>query len=125
MKRRVLVVVPDLFFATRIDTTAKLLGVETQAVDVSRAAAACRERAPDLVILDLHGPGEPLVLARALKADVATGAIPIVGFYSHVDAALRQAALEAGIDHVMPRSAFTAKLAAILGGSESARADDP
>ena len=126
MKRRVLVVVSDLFFATRIDTTAKLLDVEARAVDVARAAAACRESAPDLVILDLHGPGDPLALARTLKADATTKAIQVVGFYSHVDGAMRQAALEAGIDRVMPRSAFTAKLAEILGGSApAARGDDP
>ena len=73
--------------------------------------AACG--APALVILDLTGPGA-LDDARALKHDPATRAVPIVGFYSHVDHALREAALAAGLDHVLPRSAFVARLPELL-----------
>ncbi|HEY2955603.1 MAG TPA: hypothetical protein VGK89_10195 [Candidatus Eisenbacteria bacterium] len=114
--RRAIVVVPDLFFSTRIGAAAKALGVEVDEVDAARALDACRARPPDLVILDLHAPGDPLALARALGADHATRAVPIVGFYSHVDEALRKAAVEAGVDHVLPRSAFTVRLPALLAG---------
>lgn len=108
--------VDDLFFAARISATADALGVRVEAITSEGAEDQCRALEPDLVILDLHGPGEPLVLARALKANANTRAIPIVGFYSHVDQALRNAALEAGVDRVLPRSAFTAQLAGIIGG---------
>jgi NADH:ubiquinone oxidoreductase subunit 6 (subunit J) len=40
-----------------------------------------------------------------------------VGFYPHVDRALREAALAAGVDQVLPRSAFTVRLAALLAGA--------
>lgn len=112
-----LVVVPDLFFLARILETARSLGVVAEESPAEHALERCRASAPDLVILDLHGPGDPLGLARALESDVATRNIPLVGFYSHVDQALREAALVAGVDRVMPRSAFTMKLAEILAGA--------
>jgi CheY-like chemotaxis protein len=107
-------VVEDLFFATRIAATAQALGIAIERADLRSAAEHCRSASPDLVILDLQYPGDPLALARELKSDPATRDIPIVGFYPHVDQPLRRAALAAGVDQVLPRSAFTAKLAEIL-----------
>lgn len=115
--RRVLVIVPDLFFLTRIRATAVALNVEVEEGTPEGARAACAASAPDLVIVDLHAGGDPVGLSRALKSDPVTRAIPIVGFYSHVEGATRAAALAAGVDYVMPRSAFTAKLAELLSGS--------
>jgi CheY-like chemotaxis protein len=111
------VVVPDLFFATRIAAAAEALGVALTACAAAEALAACRREPPDLVILDLHGAGDPTGLARALTGDPATRGVPIVGFYSHVDQATRHAAEAAGVDVVLPRSAFTARLAALLTGT--------
>ena len=116
-RRRVLVVVPDLFFATRIAATAQALGVENTACTAAEALEACRREPPDLVILDLHGSGDPAGLARALKADPASGGARIVGFYSHVDQETRRTAEAAGVDEVLPRSAFTARLSALLAGN--------
>jgi two-component system, cell cycle response regulator DivK len=115
----VVVVVPDLFFATRIESTAKLLGVRIRPVDIASALATCRSDPPELVILDLHAAGDPVALARELKSDPATREIPIVAFYSHVQNELRELALAAGIDRVMPRSAFTARLPEIFAGRET------
>jgi CheY-like chemotaxis protein len=114
----VVVVVPDLFFATRIESTAKLLGVRIRPVEIAGALAACRSDPPELLILDLHAGGDPVALARGLKSNPATRDIPIVAFYSHVERELRESALAAGIDRVMPRSAFTARLPEILAGRE-------
>ena len=118
----VLLAVPDLFFATRIETTAKALGVTVESVAIDAVVERCRLDPPALVVLDLHAPGDPLAVARALKSDARTRAIPLVGFHSHVDRDLGTAAAQAGIDRVMPRSAFTVKLAEILG---TARPDPP
>ena len=108
--------VPDLFFATRISGTAQQLGVALEMPALDAAQETIRRAPPDLVILDLHAPGDPLGLARALRADDATRSIPVIGFYAHVDRALREAALAAGLDQVLPRSAFTVRLAALLKG---------
>lgn len=117
MTRRVVAVVPDLFFATRIAGTAARLGVTLEQPEVAGALEAIRRAPPDLVILDLHAPGDPLALARALRADPTTRALPVIGFYAHVDGELRTRALAAGLDQVLPRSAFTVRLAAILKGA--------
>lgn len=116
-KRRVLIVVPDLFFATRIAATAKTLGVEFAHVLPAAALEHCAEIRPDLVLIDLQAAGDPVALGRALKQDPRTASIPLLGFYSHVEVELREAALAAGIDQVLPRSAFTARLAELLAGS--------
>jgi len=114
MNRRVVAVVPDLFFAAKITATAEATGVPLETPSLGAATARCRELRPALVILDL-GEGEAaLEIARELKADPATARIPIVGFYSHVEGMTRNAALAAGIDHVLPRSAFVTRLAALL-----------
>lgn len=117
--RRVLAVVPDLFFAARIAAVAKAAGVEIAFVAPEGAAAACAAASPDLVLIDLHaGPGVP-ALVRALKTGPGTGAIPLVGFHSHVDIATRTAALEAGLDRALPRSAFVTRLAGLLEGRDA------
>ena len=116
MSRRVLVAVPDLFFVTRIRALAGQLGVTLEECAPAAIPGRCADSPPDLLILDLHAPGDPLAQVRALKADERTRAVTVVGFYSHVDAETRRLALEAGVDRVMPRSAFTAKLHEILAG---------
>jgi CheY-like chemotaxis protein len=116
-------VVPDLFFATKIAATAKALGVDLALTPLARATEAAATAPPALVLLDLQAPGDPPALIRALKADARTAAIPIVGFYPHVDNALRVSAKEAGIDSVMPRSAFVARLAGLLTGEQAPAAE--
>lgn len=118
--RRVLAVVPDLFFAAKIEAVAKSAGVAIAFAAPAAAAAACAADPPDLVLLDLHaGPGVP-ALVRALKAAPATAGIPLVGFHSHVDVETRNAALEAGLDRALPRSAFVTRLAGLLAGDPAA-----
>ena len=51
---------------------------------------------------------------RQLKADPQTAGIGIVAFVSHVQAQLKQQALEIGCDTVVARSVFAQNLPAIL-----------
>jgi DNA-binding NarL/FixJ family response regulator len=114
--RYVLVAVSDLFFLAKIQTTATHAGVELATTTAARLVDDCRRRRPDRVIVDLHAPGGVLDAVRDLRRDTALASIPVLGFYSHVDDATRRAALEAGVDEAMPRSAFTVRLAALLRG---------
>ena len=113
--RHILSVVPDLFFATRIAAVAEAVGATLTAVEPGAALAAAQADPPDLLVLDLHAP-DPFALVRALRADATLQGIPVVGFYSHVDAAIRDAALAAGVNDVLPRSAFTRRLPELLHG---------
>lgn len=120
MSRRVAAVVTDLFFSTRIAATAEAAGVALETLDVAGAKRRWigpgAGEPPALLLVDL-ALGEPaLELVRALRAEAATARLPIAGFYSHVETATREAALAAGVDPVLPRSAFVAKLPGLLTG---------
>jgi CheY-like chemotaxis protein len=107
-----------MFFASKIRAVAEHLGLAVQFVkSLPAAIEAIRQEPPALIVADLHSQRcQPLELARELKADDALRAIPIIGFFSHVETALQAAAQEAGYDRVMPRSAFSNNLAQILSG---------
>ena len=107
----VLAVVPDLFFATRIASTAKGSGVTFELVPPQRAAERAGEAQAWLILIDLH-TADAVALVGALKA--AAPHTPLVGFYSHVETELRHDALAAGADAALPRSAFTVKLHDLL-----------
>ena len=119
MERIVLAVVDDLFFASKIRGTAEQIGVT---VTFARKADAildlARRDRPALIIFDLNSDRiEPAALARQLKADEQLRSIPLLGFFSHVQTELQHQAEEAGIDRVIPRSAFTKHLSEILSGT--------
>ena len=78
-----------------------------------------RESAPSLVILDLNNPRtDPLGIVAALKRDPALASIRTVGYASHVQTDVIDAARQAGVDEVLARSAFTARLAEILASAQ-------
>lgn len=110
----VVVVCPDLFFAAKIAAVARAAGAAPEFVAPADALARVAAAPPARVLLDLHAPGA-LELAAALAADPRARGIPVVGFHSHVDADLRRAALAAGVAEALPRSAFVARLPALLG----------
>jgi CheY-like chemotaxis protein len=114
--RRVLVAVPDLFFAARIAETAGTMGIEIVACTPVNMAVRVEESLPSMVIIDLHAEGA-IEAVRGLRATIAGSGMPVVGFFSHTDQAVRFAALEAGVTQVLPRSVFTFKLPNILAGA--------
>ena len=114
--RRVVLVVPDLLFATRIVETAKQLGVEALASSRAAAADACRDALTDLLIVDIEAASDLDGLRRELDAHAESSQVRMIGFYPHVRAELREAALAARLDLVLPRSAFTARLSRLLAG---------
>jgi PleD family two-component response regulator len=112
----VLALVDDLMFRSKIKSTATQAGVDV-AFAGSRDAAltAMRARVPALVIFDLNNArADPLGTLAAMKQDAALASIPTVGYVSHVDVAVIDAARAAGVDEVLARSAFAMRLAALL-----------
>jgi PleD family two-component response regulator len=112
----ILAVLDDLMFSSKIKTAATQLGVPlTFARSSATALAEMRKAAPSLVIFDLNNPRtDPLGIVAAMHADPALAAIPTVGYVSHVDTDVINAARAAGVTDVLPRSAFTMQLADIL-----------
>jgi len=112
----ILAVLDDLMFTSKIRTTASQLGVTvTFARSAESALAEMRKSAPALVILDLNNPRtQPLSIVGAMKSDATLAAIPTVGYASHVQTDVIEAARAAGVQEVLARSAFTQNLATIL-----------
>ena len=118
MARTIIAVVDDLFFASKIRGTGEQVGADIRfAKSIEAALNQARDEAPALVIVDLNAGGcDAVELAHAFKDDDNLNAIPLLGFFSHVQIDLQQAALAGGFDRVMPRSAFTKNLPEILSG---------
>lgn len=122
-KRRIVAAVDDMFFRAKIRTTAEHLDVEVDFVRSTDAAIeSAKKNHPALIIIDLHSLRYDFVqLAEGLKGDDESRAVPILGFFSHVEIELKRRAEQAGIDRVLPRSAFTKQLPEILQGAVSHR----
>jgi PleD family two-component response regulator len=113
----ILAVLDDLMFTSKIKTAASQLGVAVtfaRSADAVRAALSSTTK-PSLVILDLNNPRiDPLGIVSEMKSNPAMDAIPTIGFVSHVQTDLIQAARSAGVGEVLARSAFVTQLPDIL-----------
>jgi DNA-binding NarL/FixJ family response regulator len=109
---RVVALMDDLFFQMKVAETAKHLGLELRVAANGDALMALLAFAPKLVIVDLNARSQPIQAIERLRAE-KNGA-RVVAFLSHVQTELAAQARAAGCDEVMPRSAFTQNLAAIL-----------
>jgi hypothetical protein len=98
---RVVSVAQDLMLGSRVDAMLTAAGHEV--VTTGSVASASLEGA-ELIVADLD--------AERPEALVGLG-VPVLGYYSHVDAETRQAAVDAGVDLVVPRSRMARELPAL------------
>src|ERR1700761_8765585 len=111
--------IEDLFFIAKIQETARKLGVKVAFVKnekeaVSALTAGAEDDLPGLIVFDLNNANaKPLTLIPKLKAKLKRNT-SIVGFLSHLQGDLKDKAVEAGCDTVMPRSAFSQNLPNLL-----------
>ena len=116
-KETVAMLVDDMFFAAKINNAATASGRVIERVRSREQLEGLAANPPSLIIIDLNSDRlDPLEAIRFLKSSVELGAIPIVGFVSHVQTELIRNAHSAGCDHVLPRSAFTQLLVEIVAG---------
>jgi CheY-like chemotaxis protein len=110
-EKRVLAVVNDLFFAVKLTDAAKRSGLALEFVKDSDQVLEKAASKPSLIVFDLNFDAvNPLDLIEKLKADTETRGVNLIGYLSHVQGELKQAAQEAGCDMVMARSAFSTNL---------------
>ena len=105
-----------MFFKSKIRAVGEAVGTEISFPRNKEALIQkAREAKPPLIIVDLHNEKiEPATLAAELKADDELRAVPLLGFFSHVQTELQRTALAAGFDQVIPRSVFARDLSKIL-----------
>lgn len=84
--------------------------------DGEAGLAAANASMPDLILLDMNLPlMDGWTVARALKSDAATRAIPIIALTAHAMADDRDKALLAGCDEYHPKPVDFAKLIEQIG----------
>jgi PleD family two-component response regulator len=114
-RKKVVAVLSDLMFTVKIQEAAKRAGLEAVFVKSQQDVLSQAKNKPAVIILDLNNTGaEPLDVIAKLKNDKETSDIHLLGYVSHVQADLKQAAQERGCDMVIARSAFSQNLPAIL-----------
>jgi DNA-binding response OmpR family regulator len=102
---QVVSVAEDLMLASRVDATLTAAGHH---VVLARSLDAATLAGADVVVADLDAVTD-------LK-ELGALALPTLGYYSHVDAETRKAALDAGVDLVVPRSRMARELPALVDG---------
>ena len=95
------------------------------APDGPRGIALAQRGQPDLVLLDIQLPGmDGYAVAKALRAEELSKAIPIVAVTSHAMAGDREKALAAGCDGYLEKpidpDTFVAQVARFLGSGPGA-----
>lgn len=102
-------------FTVKIQDAAKGAGLGVVFVKSAEQTLEHVKNGAALVILDLNNTTvNALDLITQLKADPQTTGVSLLGYVSHVQTDLKEAAQARGCDVVMPRSAFSHNLPAIL-----------
>jgi len=113
--KKVLAAVSDLFFSVKITDAAKRAGLALEFVKDSSEVLEKAKGRPSLIIFDLNFDSlEPLKLIGKLKSSPETKGISLIGYLSHIQGELKQAAQEAGCDMVLARSAFSQNMPQIF-----------
>jgi len=113
---RVVAVLEDMFFASKIREAAKSAKVELEIFKNSTGLIeSLISNHPTLFIVDLNSKKfNALDLIEELKASQELNNISTLGYLPHVQEDLKKAAIQAGYDVVMPRSRFSRELVDIL-----------
>ena len=118
---RVLALVPDLLFGSRVQGSLTAAGHEAQLVGdeallrerLADVGAAAR---PDVLVVDLTDASfDGAAIARALIAEQLLDGVRTLAFFSHVDTEVGANARAAGFDLVIPRSRMAREGAQLVG----------
>src|SRR5512140_2496789 len=97
MNRKVIALVEDPFWRTKIDTAVRSVGASTVFLsDPSAVAGAIEPGAPMIVVVDLALKTPPFGAVAGLKKAAATASIPVVGYFDLARKDLKEKALAAG-----------------------------
>jgi hypothetical protein len=115
LPREIVVLAPDLFFATRFeDVIRRQGGAPVLAETPERWLAAVDYHFPVLALLDLNAPGDWHSALTRVKLRPHTRLVPVYAFGSHVEAETLAAARKAGADHAWARSRMMEELPALV-----------
>ena len=115
MNRKILVLVDDLFWRTKIEHATK--SAQAGAIFLSDPAelpATIENAQVCAVLVDLAMRKEPFDAIAGMKKKAKTKDVPAIGYYEHVRKDLKEKAEKAGFDQVLPRSTFSQNLADLV-----------
>jgi DNA-binding NarL/FixJ family response regulator len=121
----VLVLTRDLLFGSQVQGALTLAGNEVELVADERrlrellaTGRAEPDRPPaDVLVVDLtDGELDGAGILESIARAEGLGATRTLGFYSHVDASMRERAERAGFDLVVPRSRMAREGPALVAG---------
>ena len=116
---RVLALVGDLMFGSRVQGTLRAGGHQVEligdAAGLRARLAEPAQAAPEVLVVDLADPQlDGAQLAEQLAREGALARVRTLGCYSHVDVPARERAARAGFDLVVPRSRLVREGAALV-----------
>ncbi len=116
---RVLALVPDLLFGSRVQGALAAAGDEVELIgDETRLKARLADPgAPAAAVLLVDLTSDDLdgaALVRELSAAGELASLRTLGFYAHVDVHVRARAEQAGFDLVVPRSRMSREAPALV-----------
>lgn len=101
---RVLALVPDLLFGSKVQA---MLGAAGHEVEMAQSETDVWDQiaGTDVLVVDLTTEDvDPVRLLDTMRAGGEAGGVRALAFYSHVDVDTKRRAEEAGFDLVVPRS---------------------
>jgi len=112
---RILALVDDLLFLSRIREAARGTGAEVRTVRGPADLVATAREGGRLVLVDADSSRLPWAAAvGALRSDPSLASLPVVAFLSHVHAERADAARAAGCTRVLARGAFVQELPRLI-----------
>jgi hypothetical protein len=111
---QVLAFIPDLLFGSRVQAA---LSADGHDVVLATDASGVREHLAGVAVLVVDLTDEHVARAgmvESLFADGSLDGIATLGFYSHVEAEVREIAQAAGFDLVVPRSRMAREGASLV-----------
>jgi DNA-binding response OmpR family regulator len=123
MMKKILALVDDLLFASRIEGALQANGYAVRIAPVATATASiAREWEPDGIVVSFGVPFQDWEGAiRAIRAEPSLAETPLLAFGPHVDTAGRAAAATAGATRVVTNGVFFNRMpdviAALMGNS--------
>jgi PleD family two-component response regulator len=113
---KIIAVLDDLFFSSKIREAAKPLGLNIEFVkNTDGLIEKLKSQKPSLLIFDLNSKiCDSTEIIKNLKLSPTLKDIPVLGYLSHVQTELKEEADKAGCDLVLPRSKFSKDLKEIL-----------
>lgn len=113
---RVVAVLDDMFFSSKIKEAAKKTNIDFQIVKNTEGLIQSLKNAPPkLILVDLNSNKfNPLDLIKDINSESILQGVTTIGYLPHVEEQLKKEAIEIGCDLVMPRSRFSRELPQIL-----------